>query len=402
MRSLTLMLAFCAGGCYCSHTIEPVDAAGPVTDAGLLPDVLVPDASSDAGSDAGGDAGLPDGGYCSAPMLVIERWDDLWCWSDLQLGDTDRGIWGFAFWNRTSREMRVLRMRVHMYRGAPEDCALRTLRRIDLQDRGGPLVMHGSEMPVSSADGYYEVVFHPDDLRIPPGRRYIVVDAELATYLDGGCSGWGTGFWFVPQNDLEVVWEDGGDVPRDAICSFNADGLPFGTFDTVRMETRRVSLGMAGAGVSSTRIASGEQEIGRFTGFAFANAGNYSATVDALGFGFEGVFGGDMRPRSLRVYRDVVSPETLLASRTFPDGQLPPTSWSSEEFADVAVAPGTPVDFILTFDADGIFPGAFVRTDLVTIRWSDGVTSSTRIGVGDGGCRVPIVTGTTTSFAPAP
>ena len=392
MRAL-LLASLLLPGCYLSHERAMTDAAVPVADAGLVPDTSVSDAGTDARGDTGVDAGPPDAGVCDEPLLSIEE-SPIRC-GHLLLGSRQRQVFALDLHNRSDRAMRVVRWAIAFDRGLPEDCGPRTVLRVGLYDplTGAP---YGIAMPTErTIDANFEAIIRPEAFTIPPGDSTVSVRVDLNSYVDGGCSGWYTEFGFASWIDIDAVWEDDRmPLPEECICSC-LGGTPFfiGTGPT---NTYRATLTTWADGTAWTRLATGEQEIGRFVASNPMNEGNYTATVTEMAFGFTGVFGGDERPRTLRVYRDAVVPENLLASTTFPTGMVGTAFWRDEIFTDMDVAAGTIRDIVVTLDVDGVFTSAALQVELLEARWTDGVSRVVR-SICDG----PTTAGTVT-FAPAP
>ncbi len=407
MRSFILALAICASGCGARTGLHVHDAAVPVADGGRVHDAfvldapLVADAGTDAGSDSGSaerdagvDAGPPDAGSCDAPLLTI-GFRDRFCGIDLLLGEQRKQVLSLHVRNSADRAMRIVRWQVDAYRGDPADCAPRTISRVRLRNSAtGESYGQASLTLIPGGGGNFHAVIRPDRLRIPVGEMDISVELDFAAFTDGGCSGWVTTIGFASWVDIDAVWEDGTPIHTDCVCSCLA-GTPF-YLQTGFLDVHRARISVRNADISRTVVATGEQYLGGFTVRNEPNVGSYTATVGVMNLGLRGIFGGDRRPRTLRLYRDAIAPGNLVASTVLAELRPTETTWRDEDFADTDIASGMIREFLVTLESDGVVVGSQLTLDVVGMTWSDGFARS-----GSLACGFPI-TGSTATFAPTP
>lgn len=398
MRSLTLMLALCAG-CGARSGLEPLELPAPIADAGVLPDAVV---VSDAGTDAGIDVGPPDAGVCEEPLLVITRRTLDRCPSGhvslgnrLLLGEAN-AVMVVDLENRSDRAMRITRW--HLGEHHPDDlgCSLRTIRWFGLRNAE---THEGLAMAVPERRDRdnNDVTFFPDDLAIPPGTTTIALEVMLANYLDGGCPGWtmDAGFFVDPartMNDMDVVWADGTPLPGACVCTCNG-GIPM-YFGTGLLTVRRAMLHVQNRWPSRSVPIGGERQIAEFTVINEPNVGAYAATLEAMTLAVSGI--SSWPGHTLRLYVDTIDAANLLGSAVIGAGTAPvPVEFRDDDLVDVDVGAGMGRELLVTVDTDGFGTSGTLQVDVRNAQWSDGVGR-----YGDVDCEP--IDGVTVTFAPAP
>ncbi len=381
MRSLMILLAFCAGGCGARTGLADRDAAVPVADAGAPDAPLLADAGTDAGSDssraeldAGVDAGPSDADTCDEPLLVIEQQDRDFCpghypnRDSLLLGENGRTIMFLDIRNRSSRTMRVTRWNFSVYVGFDDDRALRSIRRLWLRD-AATRISYGEGVPVRHDASNLDVPIRPADFLIPPGTMTVAVEIDLAAYVDGGSAGWDASFGFASWADVDVIWEDGSVIPSACVCSCLA-GTPF-YLSTGFLDVFRARFWIDSPLHAVIVEVGGERQVGEFRAGNEANAGNYAATLQAVTLGLSGI--SHREGHTLRLYVDTVDPAHLIGSTVIGAGFPTVVEFRDADLVDVAVPAGMFRNLYVTIDTDGFMSSQTLQVDVQAATWSDGV-----------------------------
>lgn len=373
MRSLIFALAFCMSGCYLSHERAAVDAAVPVADAGA-PDAPLP---ADGGTDAGSDAGPPDAG-CPNGVFVIDR-DPEWMRSEtIYAGYRDAELTYITLENRSDATRclgRLLISASQLATGASADCLPELLGSARLW----PIGYESPPNVTPPGRGMYWWWFPRRDICVPRGETWrLGVFIDTMTMMRPECDAAGAEFT-LSLIDVGIVEPGGSAAP--GVCTVSSTGLPLDVVSLARLALYRYRLRITTMTDSAALMPGGPQEVARYLAANLVGDGSPPVTIRAMDIDTGGIFLADVRPRTLRLYRDAVVPANLLFERTFPDG-MPPAHIpiTDAEFPDVRIGSAGGVTFVATIDTDGFSSGATFGVGLENIRWSDGLE---RTGVGN-------------------
>lgn len=343
--------------------------------------------ASDAG--ATGDVDLQNGYIAASGNLNVEVSGDTPTAEVLPMGSTEQTVAQFKFTANASEDIRITDL---TFSSDVTNSATGTLRNIKLYDgttQIGTAVNFGSGTTTTHANA----VFTNLNWVVPKDTsKELTVKADVTTYNDAPVTGGSHTFHLLVDkgSGSESVVARGvssGVAVTGATLDYFAPG---GSTDadvqanTMTIYKTELSVAFADDSPSGSSVGSDDQIVAKINITNAANAGSYTATIEALNFAISqtGISNNaGSSDRQLKVYKDSISSGNLLLTTQWEsDGQenFGDTKILDADMTDATIAAGTTKLFIVTMDTQDAGSDDKLSISMSTgdVEWGDSTTST--------------------------